>query len=372
MQTKIFYIITKSNWGGAQRYVYDIATSLPNDKFDISVVVGGEGILIDKLLEANIRVISIKNLKRNISFWKDLKTLYELYHLFKKEHPDIIHVNSSKAGWLGGLAGRLARVPRIIFTAHGWAFNEKRPIWQRVILYLASIFPILFSNKTICVSNAVLLDVQGAPGIHHKLQVILLGIKTPHYETCENARRILAPDATKRIWIGMVAELHNTKRVEDAIVAIKELKEFYPDILLLVAGEGEHRVFLEKEIDRYGVSKHVKLLGFVTNVASYMKAFEVFLIPSRTEALGYVLLEAGHAGLPVVASRVGGIPEVIIDQKNGILITPEHPQQIITALSKLLDNRALGKDMGKSLARRIMHDFNFERMVADTIALYHN
>ncbi len=369
-RTKILYVITKSNWGGAQRYVYDLATTLPRDQFEVAVVVGNDGLLVDRLHSAHVRVISIAHLQRDISLVKDLKVFRELYRIFKEERPHIVHLNSSKIGGLGGLAARFTHIPYIIFTAHGWAFNEKRPFWQRILLYVSYVITIILTDKTICVSDAVFHDIHNAPGISNKLKIIHLGIASSIYKTREEARRLLSPNNTKRQWVGMVSELHPTKCIEDAIAAIEKLKERYPDILLLVAGNGKYRAFLEKEIKRQDVSKNVCLLGFIPEVATYMKAFDIFIFPSHTEALGYALLEAGAAALPVVATSVGGIPEVITDNTSGILILPGHPKQLASAISRFLENTTLRKRMGETLMRHIHTNFDFERMVTDTIALY--
>ncbi len=369
---KILYVITKSNWGGAQRYVYDLATTLSSEQFEVVVVVGSDGILVDKLRSAHVRVISIKSLDRDVSLGKDWKAFLELRSIFKKERPHVVHLNSSKAGGLGGLAARVTHMPRVIFTAHGWAFNECRPAWQRVALYISYITAIILADRTICVSNAVFRDVHSAPGISYKLQVIPLGITSPAYKTREEAREHLAQNDTKRRLIGMVSELHPTKRVEDAIVAVEKLKEKYPDILLLVAGEGEYRSFLEKEIERLGVREHVRLLGFVPDISTYLKAFDVFLFPSRTEALGYALLEAGDAALPVVATRVGGIPEVITDEASGLLIAPEKPSQLAKAIGRIFDDPDLRKRLGATIVKRVHNGFVFKRMIANTSALYHH
>ncbi len=370
-RTKILYIITKSNWGGAQRYVYDLATALPRNQFEVAVVVGNNGLLVDRLRSAHIRVISIAHLQRDISLVKDLKVLRELYRIFKKELPHIVHLNSSKIGGLGGIAARFAHIPCIIFTAHGWAFNEKRPFWQRILLYISYIITIILTDKTICVSNAVFHDMHNAPIISNKLKIIPLGINSPVYKTREEARRLLFPNNTKRRWIGIVSELHPTKCIEDAIAAIEKLRKHYPNILLLVAGNGKYRTFLEKEIMRRNVSKNVRLLGFIPEVATYMKAFDIFVFPSHTEALGYALLEAGAAALPVIATRVGGIPEVITNDTSGILIPPGHPKQLASAISRFLEDTVLRKRMGETLMQYVHTNFDFERMVTDTVTLYH-
>lgn len=122
---KILFLITKSNWGGAQRYVYDLAVTLDKEQFEPIVVLGGDGVLKNMLEHAHIRTISIKTLQRDVSIKKEFAFANELRKIIKEEKPSVLHVNSSKAGGVGALIGRLTGVPRIIFTAHGWAFNEQ-------------------------------------------------------------------------------------------------------------------------------------------------------------------------------------------------------------------------------------------------------
>src|SRR3989339_303916 len=136
---KVLFIITKSNFGGAQRYVYDIATHLDKERFVPVVALGGtgekhapQGILQHLLEEKNIRIHSVKHFMRNMSFIQDVSAFFELLRILKKERPDVLHVTSSKAGGLGALAGRVAQVPTIIFTSHGLAYDEAwRPLLQR-------------------------------------------------------------------------------------------------------------------------------------------------------------------------------------------------------------------------------------------------
>jgi len=133
-RTKIFYLITKGNFGGAQRYVYELASSLPTSDYEVSVILGEGETLAKKLAEKNIRTIRLPELGRDINLGGDWSVFWSLYRIFRRERPDIIHLNSSKIGGLGSLAGRLAGVKKIIFTGHGWPFNEKRPWLQKKII----------------------------------------------------------------------------------------------------------------------------------------------------------------------------------------------------------------------------------------------
>ena len=173
---KILYIITKSNWGGAQRYVYDLATSLPKEKLE----------------NAGIKVIQLSSLSRDISIVRDIVSFVEIYSLISKEKPDILHVNSSKAGGIGAFAGRLLQVPRIIFTLHGLASNEDRPLWQKKILIFFHWFTIVLSHMTIAVSQKIKNEVVFLPFIHKKITTIHNGVKEHDLQQKESARQALS------------------------------------------------------------------------------------------------------------------------------------------------------------------------------------
>jgi len=153
----ILYIITKSVWGGAARYVFDLATQLSSE-FEINIAAGGQGKFAQKIKEANLPYFEIKNFQRRVNIFKDLLAGFEILSLLFKLKPDIIHVNSSKAG---GLVGKAVwyyelfsrRKARLIFTAHGWAFNEDRPPWQISLIKFFSRLTALFCDKIICVSQ---------------------------------------------------------------------------------------------------------------------------------------------------------------------------------------------------------------------------
>ena len=150
---KIIYCITKANWGGAQKYVYDLATSVDPDLYNVLVLVGGDGSLVNKLKDRGIKVIILKSLARDVSFIKDIMSFFRLLKIFHQEKPDIIHLNSSKMGLIGSLAGRILRIPKIIFTGHGWAFNEDRSIFQKKIIYFLHKLTIHLAHTVIAVSE---------------------------------------------------------------------------------------------------------------------------------------------------------------------------------------------------------------------------
>lgn len=370
MATRILYVITKANWGGAQRYVYDLATAAKKTGCNVAVAYGKEGELARRLATAGIDGFSLPELMRDIGLFTDVRAFIALARLFRNERPSIVHLNSSKAGILGALAARIAGVPKIIFTSHGWAFNEARPWWQKLIIYKLVWLTIFLSHQTICVSNAVRRDVAWMPGVRKKLIVIHNGIACGTLFSREAARSELAPHTVGKYWIGMLSEFHPTKRVDDAIAAFALLCEHHPEAVLLIMGDGEERYRLEQCIRDFHLGRCVLLMGHVEDASRYLRAFDLFVHASLTEALGLAILEAGCASLPVVATRVGGIPEIIPDDDHGLLVPPRNPEAIAAAIESLMSNPQRAAKFGAHLRTRVQYFFSKEQMLSKTFALY--
>lgn len=364
---RILYVITKASWGGAQRYVFELAGAAKARGHEVAVAYGTEGHLVERLTEAGIRTLQVPSLARDIDARSDWESLRALVALLKEERPDVVHVNSSKGG-LAILAARIVRVPRIIFTAHGWAFNEARPWWQKLLLRGAYAATLLLSHATICVSEAVRRDMSWLPGA--RLRVVKNAIGAPAFRSRDEARDALVLGMKDAVWLGMIAELHPSKRVEDAIDALAELSVSHPEALLVVIGEGEMRPALEERVRHYGMSDRVRLVGFKPDAAAHLPAFDIFFMPSRTEALGLALLEAGHAGLPVVAARVGGIPEVVRHKETGLLVPAENPHALSRALRRLIEHPEEAHTYAAKLKERVGEAFSKERMLEETFRVY--
>lgn len=364
---RILYVITKANWGGAQRYVFDLAEAAKARGHDVAVAYGEPGALLTRLDAIGVRHAKVEGLARDLRLKDEVTALRDFLRLLKSATPDVLHVNSSKGG-LALLAGRIARVRHILFTAHGFAFNEKRPWWQRLVLKAVYAVTILLAHTTICVSDAIRRDVRFFPDIFGKLVVVKSGIDSPTFVSRAEARKKFNLKSAETV-LGMVAELHPSKRVEDALLALAELKGMFPGSLV-VMGEGGERAYLESLIERLGLTGRAHLVGFVDHASSFLSAFDLFLMPSRTEALSYALIEAGFAGLPAIASRVGGIPEIVRNKVTGLLVPPENPASLARAIRMLLEDPALAKKLGENLKQHVETNFTKERMIDETLARY--
>lgn len=364
---KILYVITKANFGGAQKYVYDLASAAQEAGHSPVVAYGVPGKLSDMLRERGIRTVELQGLGRDLRLSGELSAFSQLLKVLKEERPDAVHVNSSKGG-LALLAARIRGVKRILFTAHGWAFNEDRSPFQKKVLRLIYTITVLLSHTTICVSNAVRRDIDSAL-LRKKLLVIRNGIEAAQYLSKDDARHAFRSDASG-IWVGMIAELHPTKRVEDALHALGKLRDEFPTLSLTVMGEGEERQRLEELVTALNLAGRVHLPGYTHDAPRLLHAFDLFLMPSRTEALGYAAIEAGYAGLPVIVSNVGGLPEVIEHEKTGLLVPPENPDALADAMRTLLSDPGCAKQYGTALKAHVEKEFSKERMVRETLVLY--
>ncbi len=405
LKKKLLFVITKSNWGGAQKYVFDLASRLPKDKYEISVALGGDGVLITKLRAERIKVIPIKSLERDVNLGKDLSSFFELIKIIKQERPDIVHLNSSKIGLFGSLAARLLRVPKIIFTAHGWAFNEDRHPAIKFGLKLLS-WATAFSAKNIIVlSDKELRQTIDFPLAKNKVAKIYNGISDEKKFSKEEAKKILLnaiqenrkklfPDLVEglpynflenKTIIGTISELHPNKGLEYAIKAISSLRglaksrlcrgssiqsgQSHNNFVFIIIGDGVEEKKLKNLIKENKLENHVFLAGFIDNAGKLLNGFDIFTLTSLKEGLPYCLLEAGICGLPIVASNVGGIPE-IVNSESGILTNPKDIPALTDALKMLIQNPEKRKNIGHNISQQIKTVFNFQKMIEKTGKVY--
>jgi glycosyltransferase involved in cell wall biosynthesis len=339
----ILFLITKSNWGGAQRYVFDIATNLDRTHFTPVVALGGHGILKQHLEAVGIETITIPSLTRDVSFFRELSSARALFKILRTVRPDIVHVNSSKVGVLGTILSRLTGVERIIFTAHGWAFNEDRPWWQKKLITFLHWLTVVCSHVTISVSHALMKELPG-PFVQKRFVVINPGRTITHILNPSEAReRIISIHPTlsshrQLPWLLTIAELHPIKRLPILLEAMFDLKKSGYNFVSVIIGEGETRVELETIIKKLSLEDTVYLVGTIPEAAELLPAGDIFILPSKSESYGYVVLEAGLQGVPVIATRVGGIPDIVTDDSLGTLIPPENADRLQRELESFLKN----------------------------------
>jgi glycosyltransferase involved in cell wall biosynthesis len=279
-----------------------------------------------------------------------------LFRLFNKERPEIVHLNSSKAGGLGAFSAYLAQVPKVIFTSHGLAYDEDRPYWQRILILVATWFTFFFAHKVILISQTTFERAKRLPLCSTKTELIYNGRSPIELVDSAQARKLLGI-ASENVHIGAIGELTKNKGYEYLLTAIAKVPRNISNFDLTIIGGGE----LEEKLSRLQISDVVKLRGFIPDASKYLKAFDIFILPSLKEGLPYVLMEAGQASLATIGSNISGITDVL--GKAGILVEPKDTDDIAEAIVKLTANADLRRKLGDELHARSQELFSIEVMV---------
>ena len=371
----ILYIITKSVWGGAAKYVYDLSTNLSGD-FNVAIAAGGKGKFFKKIKQAELPYYKINSFQRTINPFKDIFAFFETLSLLFQLKPDVIHVNSSKAGGIVGVAGWVYKIIsnkkiKLIFTAHGWAINEDRPQWQIKLIKLFSKITSLFYNKIICVSEYdKQIAIKNKITCEKKLITIHNGIniKNIKFLTKEKAQKKLIKK-TSPLVIGTIAEWTSNKGLIYLLEAIKKIKDKEFDVILIGSGENPDKEKMTKFIEKHQL-KNIHLIEFIPNAVNYLKAFDIFILPSTKEGLPYTIIEAMAAEVPVIATNVGGIPEMIENNINGILIEPKNPDVIGEKILELINNPEKTQEITRKARQKAEEEFGLDKMIEKTKEIY--
>ena len=371
----ILYIITKSVWGGAAKYVYDLSINLSSE-FDISVAAGGKGKFFEKIDEAKIPYYQINNFQKSINPFKDIFAFFEILSLLIQLKPDIVHTNSSKAGGIAGLAGWVYktlsnRKVNLIFTAHGWAFAEDKSKWKISLIKLFSKITSVFYNQIICVSEYDRkIALENNITSEDKLITVHNGIniKNINFLTKEEAQNKLI-NRTSKLLIGTIAEWTSNKGLIYLLKAVKKIKDKNFDLVLIGSGENPDKEKITKFIEKKNL-KNIHLIEFVPNAVNYLKAFDIFILPSTKEGLPYTIIEAMAAEVPVISTNVGGIPEMIENNINGILIEPKNSHLLADKILEFINNPEMTKEMTKKSRQKVEKEFTLDQMILQTKKLY--
>ncbi len=374
---KILYVITKSNWGGAQRHVYDLAVGMKAKNHQVIVALGGNGILRKKLEDAGIKTHAINAMGRDIKLKNDAMSLKEIFSIIHREKPDVLHLHSPKAAGLGSVVGRILRIKSIIYTVHGWTFNEDRPFYQKFIIAGVSWLTMLLAHKTILLSKREYEQTLHFPLVREKLVLIPLGIKPQIFMSIDGSRQVISKQIgmdlstmNKKTIVGTIAELHPNKGLNYLLDAVASIIPNHPNVLCLIIGDGQEYENLQKTIAEKGLGENIKLLGYMDEAAHYIKAFNIFVLSSVKEGLPYVLFEAGFASLPTIATTVGGIPEIIEDMKSGVLVQPKNNKELTHALSFMIEHPSMRRQYGAALRESVIQKFSLDKLLTSINDLY--
>ena len=355
---RLLIVITLAEIGGAQTYVAGLLPALTDD-FEVTVAAWGPGPLIDACRANNVSFVPLRFVRRALNPVFDLLGFFELIGLMRRLRPEIVHANSSKAGVLARLAATATRVPIRVFTVHGWAFKAYSGLASRIYLAADRLMRPL-TTMTICVS-----ETERAAGLAMK--------------TCSDARTAVINNAVELrearedpgTMPALVLSVGRLKAPKDALTLIRSLA-LLPSgsCRLRIAGDGPERVALNEEIGRLGLDDSVELLGDRDDVGELLRASHLFVLSSRSEGMPMSVLEAMASGVPVVASAVGGIPELVVDEETGLLVEPGDPQALAAAIARVVDDAALRRRFAAAGHARAQQMFDPGRWRQEHVDLY--
>ena len=375
----ILYIITQGEFGGAQHYILDIAKNIAKN-FSVSVAFGepNKSHKFKKLLKENkIKYHIINELEREIDYKIDFQALKAIRQLIKTTKPDIVHLNSSKISILGSLA-TIGLKTKVVYTAHGWVFNEELPIKKKRFYILAERITAMFKQKIICVSE---FDRQSAINnkitSKKKLTTVHNGISDFELLSRDDARHEITQKLddfsiflNADFIIGSIGYLYPNKGFDYLIHATKQLVDQGKKPLLIILGGGPERNELQDLIEQLKLEPYVHILGKTENASRLLRAFDIYVCSSIKEGLSYTVIEAMTAGLPIVATNVGGNAELITDQKEGLIINPAEIEELTTAITSIQNNPDKAQIYAEAAHKKAITDFEIESMIQKTRYIY--
>jgi glycosyltransferase involved in cell wall biosynthesis len=356
---RILYLVTRAERGGAQTHVLDLACSMRPD-FEVSVATGEEGFLTEACRERAIPVYVLPHLQRQVRPIADARAFGEIWQLIRKLRPDLLHLHTFKAGFLARLAGRILRIPSV-YTIHAWLYGTAAVSrFSSALSGPCERLAARWCERIITVSRAGARVVRGHRiGSPSKLVTIHNGLP----DCSEQAR--LSPTETPVIT--MVARFIEGK---DHDLLLRAFARIPKGPRLRLVGDGPTRASVESLAHDLGIQEQVDFLGNRDDVARLLATSDVFVLASRSEMLPISILEAMRAGLPVIASDVGGVGESIAHNENGFLVPSGCVSALAQALTDLTNDHALRLRMGQAGRQRFTRQFLSSSMQERTRRIY--
>ncbi len=355
---RVLYLITKADLGGAQVHILDLLHGFRN-VLEPVVAAGEEGYFTEAARKIGIPCYIVPNLVHAIEPLRDCRALAEVATLIRSVRADIVHAHTSKAGVIGRLAARVVGVPSI-FTAHTWCFAEGTSWKWRVAGIPAERLAGWFSSAIINVSDANReLALRHGISDQRRMLTIWNGIAdTPH-----RAR----PGASGVPRIVMVARCAEQK---DHSLLLRAFAQIAHPAKLVFVGDGPLMPALETQAEHLNIRDRVEFLGERFDIAEILAKSHVFALASKWEGFPLSILEAMRAGLPVIASNVGGVSEAVIEGNTGYLVDPRDVNTFRDRLQLLLDDSSLRRRLGTNGRSRYEDSFTLEQMLRKTLAVY--
>ncbi|KKR23451.1 MAG: putative membrane protein [Candidatus Yanofskybacteria bacterium GW2011_GWD2_39_48] len=376
---RLLIIITQSEFGGAQRFIFNLVNKLKSDpNYEIKICVGadGGGEFTKTIQEIEVPITTLPSLKRNLSFFNDVVAYFNIRKEIKSFNPDVLFLNSSKAGFLGAFSFvfpfRVCRA-RVIYRIGGWTFNDPWLAWEKRMWIILEKISARWKDVIIVNSRK---DEEQAKflGICPRDKIVVVHNGLDVYKVNSLAR----DEARLRIFeklsrqsgkvfqaetiVGTVSNLYPAKALENFVLAAVPFRDD-SSVIFVIIGEGAERPKLEALIREQGLEKNVFLLGQIASGSRFVTAFDIYIQSSVKEGFSWSLLEAMASKVPVIATDVGATSEIIENGKNGLLVDAGHPNQISASIAKLIKDDRLRSEFAIQGHQTVLFKFSLDRMI---------
>jgi len=366
--------------GGAPDIVKSLFHYLTKKGYDVTLISGSttrpsldtKGFLRDY----REKMIMMPELQRELRPISDIRAFIKLFVLFKKKKFDIIHTHTAKAGFLGRIAARLAGACAVVHTPHGHNFYGYFGRLKSRLIIMLERMAALFADRIIALTDIEKKDMfwyNICPV--SKISVVRSGIDLVRYnkngldkERKKSELKINADD----FLVGMMARLERVKGAAYFIEAVKYISDEFSKAKFLIVGDGPLKENLTLLARRLGIYDKITFTGWREDIPDILSITDIVVLPSLNEAVGRILLEAGASGKPIVATAVGGVPEIIRNGETGFLVPPGDSKKIAEAVVSLLKDEKKRLQMGLTAKNRVSSDFNENRMTGEIHDLYEN
>lgn len=367
---RVVFLIDSLGWGGAERLLLQYLPHLRTQGFDPVVCVMQER--SGNPVAAEIRALGIPVESVPVERLRDPSALRRLTAYLRERDVDVVHTQLEFADGLGSIAAHRVGIPSVS-TLHTM---YEPPRWSRAWARnrLGDWALARYADRLIAVSDEARRHyLEHRPYPERKLVTLRNGIDLARFEAAAGegpaVRAELGIPAGATV-VGTVAVLRHDKGIHNMVAALPAILEEFPETVYLVVGDGDQRAPLESAVATAGLSEHVVFAGSRTDVPRVLAAIDIFALPTLSDALPTVLAEAAAAGVPLVASAVGGVPEMCLDERNGLLVPPGDPEGLSWAVLRLLRDPAMAARLGDE-GRVVAHErYDIETQAGRLCDLY--
>lgn len=374
---RVLFIVTLNEIGGAQKFISALINSLDPEKYELTAAAGDNstGDFL-KLFKPPVQTRLIKRLGRNPNLLNDILAVFEIRKVIKESGAETIFLNSSKTGFIGSLATVFPmkiKNLKVIYRIGGWTFDDPWPKWKKLVwVWLEKI-----SSRwkdIIILNNGHDYKLAEKYNIRPKNKIVViyngLDVYKMDFLPREEARLRLFEKISKhsgkifqiKTVIGTIANFYPTKDLDTLIKTANEFKDD-ENIAFVVIGDGPERPKLESMIKELGLNNKLFLIGQIEKASRLLNAFDIFTLISVKEGFSWALIEAMSAKLPVIATRVGAIPEIIEDGKNGFIVESGNAEQIADRIKKVIEDDHLKQELGIQAHQTVLFKFTLDKMI---------